>query len=88
MYRGILLIIQVVGPREKRTNLFAQNCPEVSPAGDLQADISLAGIISLTLPFGLLRFIEFRFMKFRFQDLPLLPRSYLYFFGISLYTLS
>lgn len=51
--RGTLLIIQVMGPREKRANLFAQSCPEASPAGDSQAHISLAIIhLSLMLPFA------------------------------------
>lgn len=45
MCRWILLIIQVMELREKRTNLFAQSCPEASPAGELQAHISLAGVL-------------------------------------------
>lgn len=43
---------------------------------------------SFLLCFPLLRFIEFRFMKFTFQDFPLLPRSYLYFFDIPFYSLN
>lgn len=53
LYRRILLIIQVIGPRQKRTKLFAQSCPETSPAGDFQAHIYLAGILlSHMLLFG------------------------------------